>query len=73
MGCVGSFVTDEYGLPLDGGADEQGQLLDDHLAIAEMLKRNDEQGAVDAGTKHLSRLDSTIDYILTEHTDYFYE
>lgn len=47
------------------------QLLSDHVAIAEMITHNNEQGAVDAGMQHLSRLDATIDAIRAEHGDYF--
>ena len=47
------------------------QLLDDHIAIAASISRNDEEGAVKAGMLHLSRLDTTISNIRKEHVDYF--
>lgn len=46
-------------------------LLNDHVNIAQMIKSNDEQGAVDAGMLHLSRLDDTIATIRDENADYF--
>ncbi|MFK8081583.1 MAG: GntR family transcriptional regulator [Granulosicoccus sp.] len=46
-------------------------LLNDHISIATMIRNNDEQGAVDAGMLHLSRLDDTIAAIREEHADYF--
>lgn len=47
------------------------QLLNDHEAIAKMIKSNDEDGAVKAGILHLSRLDATIEAIQVGHADYF--
>lgn len=47
------------------------QLLDDHISIAEMVSKNDEEGAVKAGMLHLTRLDSTINAIREEHADFF--
>jgi len=59
--CVLGLTRNE---PLD-------QLLDDHTKIAQMIKSNNESGAVDAGMLHLSRLDATIDAIRVENADYF--
>jgi DNA-binding GntR family transcriptional regulator len=47
------------------------QLLDDHICIADSVKNHDEDGAVEAGMLHLSRLDATIDSIKKEHADFF--
>lgn len=51
--------------------DRLEQLLDDHINMAQMIKDNDEQGAVDVGMLHLSRLDNTIAVIREEHSDFF--
>lgn len=51
--------------------DRLGQLLDDHTEIARMVSSNNEDGAVTAGIKHLSRLDSTIKNIREENSDFF--
>ena len=51
--------------------DRLGQLLDDHTEIAEMISSNNEDGAVTAGVKHLSRLDATIKTIRDENSDFF--
>jgi len=48
-----------------------GQLLEDHIAISEAVINNDEERAVEAGMLHLQRLDSTIETIRKEHSDYF--
>lgn len=48
-------------------------LLNDHISIAEMIRNNDEQGAVDIGMLHLSRLDDTIAAIREQNSDYFYD
>ena len=47
------------------------QLLDDHTEIAAGVASNDAEIAVRAGMLHLSRLDTTISKIQTEHADYF--
>lgn len=47
------------------------QLLDDHKEITDCVRNHDEDGAVDAGMRHLSRLDATISAISTAHADYF--
>ena len=47
------------------------QLLKDHVDITNCVTNNDENGAVEAGMLHLSRLDSTIDAIREEHADFF--
>jgi len=59
--CVLGLTRDE---PLD-------RLLNDHTKIVQMVTSNDENGAVDAGMLHLSRLDATINAIRKEHADYF--
>lgn len=46
-------------------------LLDDHKSIAGHLKKHDQEGAVEAGMLHLSRLDATIEAISSAHEDYF--
>ncbi len=52
--------------------DEQmGQLLENHEDIVEKVTSNDEEGAVRVGMQHLSRLDSTIEAIRIENSDYF--
>jgi len=47
------------------------QLLDDHTTMAECVANNDEEGAVKAGMLHLSRIDTTINTIRKEHSEYF--
>jgi len=51
--------------------EKMDQLLEDHIRIAKMVSNNDEQGAVQAGMLHLSRLDSIINTIQEENADYF--
>lgn len=51
--------------------DRMPQLLDDHKMIADRIKAGDEQGAVEAGMLHLSRLDGTIDGIFERNPGYF--
>lgn len=53
--------------------DRLDQLFDDHQQIARAVIGNDEEGAVKAGMQHLSRLDATINTILEENADYFYD
>jgi len=52
--------------------DKLEQLFDDHQRIASAVMGNDEENAVKAGMQHLSRLDATINTILDENADYFY-
>jgi DNA-binding GntR family transcriptional regulator len=47
------------------------ELLRDHETIADMVKRGDANGAVDAGMLHLSRLDETIKTISSSKAKYF--
>lgn len=51
--------------------DRLPELLDDHSAIANAIKRLDPTAAIDAGVKHLSRLDETITQISQTNADYF--
>ncbi|WP_208986040.1 GntR family transcriptional regulator [Labrenzia sp. OB1] len=51
--------------------DRMPPLLKDHETIAEAVKAHDSKAAVAAGILHLSRLDSTIDLISAEHSNYF--
>ena len=53
------------------GDERLEQLLDDHISMAQMIADNDEQGAVDVGMLHLSRLDNTLILIREENADYF--
>lgn len=46
-------------------------LLEDHRAIAGLIKSHDSEGAVKAGALHLSRLDATIETILAANDTYF--
>lgn len=46
-------------------------LLRDHQAIAERVKAHDADGAVEAGMRHLSRLDDTILAISSSNAQYF--
>jgi DNA-binding GntR family transcriptional regulator len=46
------------------------QLLQDHEDIAEGVKQGNSEAAVEAGMKHLARLDRTIDTIAAQHEDY---
>ncbi len=47
------------------------ELIADHRQIAEAVKAQDEQAAVKAGLKHLSRLDDTIARISETNANYF--
>jgi len=47
------------------------QLFDDHSSIADCIANNDEDGAVQAGMLHLSRINTTINTIRNEHSEYF--
>ncbi len=55
-------------LASDTGA---AQVYSDHVAIVKHLVDKDEEKLIKAIRQHLSRLDSTIDYIQTHHSDYF--
>lgn len=46
------------------------QLLQDHEEIADAVKRGQPEEAVDAGMKHLARLDATISAIAARHENY---
>ncbi len=46
------------------------QLLEDHEDIAEGVKQGKPEAAVEAGMKHLARLDRTIATIAAQHEDY---
>ncbi len=48
-------------------------LLDDHRAIADAIKRHDADAAVDVSVLHLSRLDQTIERITATNANYFEE
>lgn len=47
------------------------ELLADHKAIAEAVIGHDADTAIDAGMKHLSRLDTTIERITETNANYF--
>lgn len=47
------------------------QLITDHEAIADAVKKGDAEKAVDMMQLHLSRLDGTIEAIFETNTDYF--
>lgn len=47
------------------------ELVTDHREIAEAVKANDPEGAVEVGIRHLSRLDETITHISKTRADYF--
>lgn len=51
--------------------DRMPELLRDHQAIAEMVKRGDSEGAVEAGMQHLSHLDATIVAVSASNARYF--
>lgn len=53
--------------------DKLDQLFDDHQQIAKAVISNNEEQAVKTGMQHLSRLDATINTILDENADYFYD
>jgi len=55
------------------GADSMVQLVEDHETIFGQLKARDEEGLRNTVRTHLSRLDSTIDNIYTEHRSYFWD
>lgn len=46
------------------------QLLRDHEDIADCVKQGKPEAAVEAGMKHLARLDRTIDAIAAQHAEY---
>ena len=47
------------------------ELVGDHTAIAEGVKSNDPLKAIEAGVRHLSRLDETITRISATSANYF--
>ncbi len=51
--------------------DQLDELFEDHKQIAQFVSENDEEGAVNIGMLHLSRLDTTINTIRDENADYF--
>lgn len=51
--------------------DRMPELLSDHSSIAEAIKANDPERAVEFGMKHLSRLDETIQSIQKKNANYF--
>ena len=51
--------------------DQMPALVRDHTAIVEAVKNHDVDGAVEAGTRHLSRLDDTIAQIWATNASYF--
>lgn len=51
--------------------DRMPDLVDDHRDIADAVKRNDPDRAVEIGMLHLSRLDETIEHISATSANYF--
>lgn len=51
--------------------DRMPELIADHYQIAKAVENHDADGAVDAGMKHLGRLDVTIKHISAQNADYF--
>lgn len=51
--------------------DRMPELISDHRAIAEAIKKGDADAAIKAGMFHLSRLDATIEHILESNANYF--
>lgn len=51
--------------------DHMPELVGDHTAIADAVKANNAAVAVDAGAKHLARLDDTIAHISATNAGYF--
>ena len=51
--------------------DHMPELVDDHTAIALAVKSNDPLKAIEAGARHLSRLDETITRISATNANYF--
>ena len=47
------------------------ELIADHVEITRLVKNGQAQEAMDAGLKHLSRLDVTIEAIKADNPDYF--
>lgn len=46
-------------------------ILYDHLSIAHWLELKSVENVQDAARRHFTRLDETIDYLATEHSEYF--
>ncbi len=51
--------------------DRMPELIADHYQIAKAVENHDTDGAVNAGMKHLGRLDETIKHISAQNADYF--
>jgi DNA-binding GntR family transcriptional regulator len=51
--------------------DRMPELLADHEGIAAMVKAGDSEGAIEVGMKHLARLDTTIETITQQQSNYF--
>lgn len=51
--------------------DRMPELVGDHRAIADAVKRHDAEAAVEVGMLHLSRLDETIEQISATNAGYF--
>jgi DNA-binding GntR family transcriptional regulator len=51
--------------------DRMENLLKDHRTIADCITAGDGEAAVQAGLRHLSRLDATIEAIFRDNPDYF--
>jgi DNA-binding GntR family transcriptional regulator len=51
--------------------DRMPELIADHYQIAKAVENHDADAAVDAGMKHLGRLDETIKHISAQNADYF--
>ncbi len=47
------------------------ELIEDHRESAEAVKAHDQDAAIKAGLKHLSRLDDTIARISATNANYF--
>lgn len=51
--------------------DRMHKLIADHYQIAKAVEAHDAERAVEAGMKHLGRLDETIELISAQNADYF--
>lgn len=58
-------------LEYDFRVKELGSILSDHQTIAQALKSNSVDKALNAARKHLNGLDETIKHIHATHTEYF--
>lgn len=52
-------------------SNDSKQIYDDHVKILKYLARKEEEKLVQSIRRHLSRLDTTIDQVQTEHSHYF--